>query len=958
MHMMQRTRFLLTVFLICLFPVLGTAKALSPAKVPAAGTQLCLSQGWPHEQSDLEPDPSVRYGTLENGLRYVLMPNHEPKGRVAMYLNVQSGSLHETDEQRGLAHYLEHMLFEGSTHYPPGTLIEYFQSIGMDHGADTNAHTYYDETVYKLLLPDGKEKTLNDGLVVLADYAAGALLLEEEVEKERGIIQAEKRTRDSASRRVSKKSTEQGFAGTLVAQRDIIGTDDVLKTADSALLRQYYETWYRPENMIVVAVGDTDLDLLEQLLKKHFKGLQAKTPVPPCFDFGQVATSGTEALYLFESDLGYTTVSLESVWNVAPPQPTKATAMADLIKYVAEVMMNNRLQRLVNQPESPMTRAYFSNGIFLSRLGYTSIGARTSPEHWRQTLAALNEALRQAQQFGFVAAELSQAKNEILSRLKKEVQVADSRKSKTLVSRIIRSLNDNEVFLSPEQELALFGPALEKITVAEANQVFQKMWHERRLVKVMGTTELKPEKGASPEDMILTALHKAEKAEVTAWEQGKEALFPYLPIPKKAGKVAEHKSYEDIEVERYVFANGLVLNLKKTDFEPNEIKVTAILGHGRLAETKPGQALLAEMLLPESGLGKLTKDQLKEVLAPYSAYVRFDVEQDSFQLQGRGLKTESELLFQLLYTQLYDPAFRENAFERGMERIRQTYAQMESSVEGMMHLQGERFLAGGNLRYGAVPLELLEKITVADIEQWLRPVFQESMLEISVVGDVDQQEIVGLAGRYFGGQARKDFQKVPGEEVSFPAGKSLSLPVTTQSEKGMVTVAWPTDDFWDIFRTRRLNVLASVLDDRMRKLIREELGAAYSPYAYNRPSLVDPGFGVLRSVVVVDPPQAEMVAGKLKELGEQLATGKVTKDELERALEPTLTSIRDMVRTNRYWLNSVLVQSSRHPQRLEWPKTIQTDIASIGTEEISALAAKYLQPEKAAGITLLPNKEQ
>ncbi|MCI5149391.1 MAG: insulinase family protein [Candidatus Electrothrix sp. MAN1_4] len=513
------------------------------------------------------------------------------------------------------------------------------------------------------------------------------------------------------------------------------------------------------------------------------------------------------------------------------------------------------------------------------------------------------------------------------------------------------------MFLSPKQELALLAPALEKMTLAEANQIFQEMWHARHLVKVMGTTELKPKTGTSPEELIIKALHKAEQAEVAAWKQGAEAVFPYLPLPKKAGKVTEQMTYKDIGVERYVFENGLVLNLKQTDFEPNEINVTATLGHGHLAETKPGQALLAEMLLPESGLGKLTQEQLKEVLAPYSSSIEFEVEKDSFQVQGEGLKNESELLFQLLYTQLYDPAFRENAFERGMQRLRQAYAQMESSVEGMMHLQGERFLAGGNLRYGIVPLTLLEEVTLTDIEQWLRPVFQESMLELSVVGDFDHKEIIGLAGRYFGGQVRKDAQKVRGEKISFPAGKTLLLPVTTQSKKGMVTVAWPTDDFWDISRTRRLNVLAAVLNDRMRKLIREELGAAYAQYAYNQSSRVDPSFGVLRSVVVVDPSQVDMVTDKLRELGAELIGGEVTTDELERAVEPTLTSIRDMVRTNRYWLNSVLVQSSRHPQRLKWPTTIQSDIAAITAEEISALAAKYLQPEKAAEVILVPRKE-
>jgi zinc protease len=957
MHV-QPTRFLLVFLITSFFCIPGSVISSSAKETSISSTQLCISKGWPHEQSDLKPDPSLIFGTLENGLRYVMMANDEPKGRVAMYLDVQSGSLHETEEQRGLAHYLEHMLFNGTTHHPPGSLVEYFQSIGMEHGADTNAHTFYNETVYKLLLPDAKEKTLNDGLLVLADYAGGALLLEKEVDKERGIILAEKRSRDSAFMRMSKKSAEQGLAGTLVAQRDMIGTEEVLKTADSALLRQYYERWYRPENMILVVVGDTDLSHLEKLIKKQLSGLKAKTPVPPCPDFGQVVENGTEAIYLFETDLGYTEVALESVWNIVPAQPSKAEELLDLKKYVVQVMMDNRLQQLVNQPKSPMTSADFSSGIFLRRLGYTSIDARTSPEHWQQALESLNTALRQAQEFGFNEAEFKRAKSEILSRLKKEVQVAGSRESKDLVSKIIRSLNNNEVVMSPEQELSLFEPSLEKMALAELNKNFQKMWHERRLVKVMGTTELKKENGISPEDTILKALHKAEQAEVTAWVQGKEAVFPYLPIPKKQGKVDEHISYKEIGAERYVFKNGLILNLKHTDFEPNEIKIMATLGHGKLVETKPGLALLAEMLLPESGVGGLTEEQLKEVLAPYSAHVRFQIEEDDFQFQGKGLKNESELLFQLLYTNLYDPAFREDAFQRGMQRIRQAYAQMESSVEGMMHLQGERFLAGGNLRYGAVPLEMLNKITVADIEQWLRPVFKESELEISVVGDFDQQEILGLAGVYFGGQARNSSQKVDGEQISFPSGKSLSLPVTTHSEKGMVTVAWPTDDFWDISRTRRLNVLASVLDDRMRKLIREELGAAYSPYAYNRPSLVDPGYGVLRTVVVVDPPQAEMVVDKLKQLGTELAKEKITADELERALEPTMTSIRDMVRTNRYWLESVLVQSSRHPERLEWPKTIQSDIAAITVDEISALAAKYLQSKKAAEIILLPTKKE
>jgi zinc protease len=174
----------------------------------------------------------------------------------------------------------------------------------------------------------------------------------------------------------------------------------------------------------------------------------------------------------------------------------------------------------------------------------------------------------------------------------------------------------------------------------------------------------------------------------------------------------------------------------------------------------------------------------------------------------------------------------------------------------------------------------------------------------------------------------------------------------------LLTVAWPTDDFWNISRTRRLSVLASVLDDRLRKQIREELGATYSPVVYNNSSRVDPGYGVLRSLMIVDPSRADMLSEKLKEVGAGLAADGVASEELERALEPVLTSIRDLVRTNRYWLGSVLTGSSRHPQQLEWPLTFQKDFAAITAEDISDLSAQYLQPEKSAAVVIIPEKKK
>jgi zinc protease len=430
--------------------------------------------------------------------------------------------------------------------------------------------------------------------------------------------------------------------------------------------------------------------------------------------------------------------------------------------------------------------------------------------------------------------------------------------------------------------------------------------------------------------------------------------FPYLAAADTAAEVVQHTRFSAIGVDRYLLSNGVTLNLKQTDFQPNEVNVAAAFGNGRLAEPMPGLGLFAQSVVKESGVGGLTREQLSEALAAYSSRVSFQVAEDSFQFVGKGLTSETELLFQLLSTHLQDPAFRPAAYQRAMEKMEQMYGRLVGTVEGMMQLRGERFLAGNNPRYGIVPLSDMQRFTLKEVRQWMEPILKQSDLEISVVGDFNPEQIISLAGRYFSGRRNVAHSVPKGGTVAFPSGKSLAISVDSASDRAMVTVAWPTDDFWDISRTRRLSVLASILDDRLRRQIREELGATYSPVVYNRSSRVDPGFGILRSQMIVDPAKAEMLTKKLLEVGTRLAKDKVSQNELERALEPTLTSIRDLIRSNRYWLASVLVLSSRHPQQLKWPLTIKKDFAAISVEDISTLARKYLQPNRAAQVIVRP----
>jgi len=630
----------------------------------------CISKGWPHNRSDLRPDPALHFGELGNGFRYVILHNEEPKDRVGLYLDIQAGSLEEKDSQRGYAHFLEHMLFNGSTHYPPGTLVEYFQSIGMAFGSDSNAHTNFDETVYNLLLPNGKEKNLSGGLVVMSDYARGALLLEDEVDRERGIILAEKRTRDSAGYRLYEKRMEFTLAGTRVPKRFPIGTVETINKADSASLRSFYDSWYRPENMILVVVGDVDPALAEKLIVRTFSPLTAPAAEPECFDFGRVDESVEQFMYVHEPEIGATELTISTDWNILPENDSIAAQHKEIKKYLASYLLQNRLKQLVRKVGSPLTSAQTYSGEFLQRFDYATMTASADGPAWKEGLDLLTTTLRQALELGFSSGELERAKKDIMADLEKEVQTASGRDSRKLAGNLIDAINRNDVFLSPKQEQELYGPVVASMTLKEVNRVFREMWsHGNRRIFVAGTAV--PEEGATAEESIRKVYETARNKVITPWQENHVRAFPYLFPAETVPALSEEKHLESIGVDRYIFKDGMVLNVKKTDFQPNEVQVEVHFGGGQHTEKLPGLGMLAESVVNESGVGRLTKSELEEALAGKNITVAFKVGEESFLFKGNALSGELEELFQLIQTRLIDPAFRPESYSLRQEQYSQ-----------------------------------------------------------------------------------------------------------------------------------------------------------------------------------------------------------------------------------------------------------------------------------------------
>ena len=906
----------------------------------------CLSTTWPHEQSTLEPDPSIYYGRLENGLRYVLRSNGEPRDRVAVYLNVEVGSLHEKQKERGLAHYLEHMLFNGTTNFPPGELIDYFRSIGMSFGADVNGYTTYTDTVYKLIVPEGSERGLAQALLVMRDYADGALLLEEEIERERGVILAEKTARDSARYRSRVARNSFVLRNTPFPGRQPIGDEQVLRQAGQEELRGFYKRWYRPDNMILVLVGDFDLTSTKELVARHFDSMRSKGS-PVCPEYGMTDHDGIETFYHFEPELGATDVAIETVRNKTPENDSLSLQQDNILRYMASMILNHRLEQLQESADTPFTSAAYYDTVMFDRFRITGIRASTKKENWQQSLALIDAELRKILEYGISEGELVRAQKDLRSDLENAVLSADTRSSMHLVSQIIASLDGNRVLLSPAQELDLFAPFIEAVTIEDVHQVLKDNWaDDLRLVQVIGDAE---PTNISDDDELLALYKDLRDRKIAPPGDMKIHPFPYLSAAERPHELPpESTILKDIGAQRFDFTNGLILNLKKTDFKKNQVSAALHFGDGRRSLQKKGLGMLASSVVNGSGTARLTGTQLEAALSGTSVRYGFRVAEESFVLSAKAVSGELELMLQVLHALLNDPGFRSSAYQRSMKNFESMYRRLENSVEGGSRLYLNNFFNGNARSSGLPSWEEFSALQLRDVVDWLKPYFQGAPLELTVVGDFDEEQIIGLAAKYFDPPGQRTYVVQAQPQARFPVGQQLETTVESSVDKAMVRYAWLTDDYHDIKRTRRLHVLAATLNERLRQKIREELGAAYSPSVYSVNSRIYPGYGAIYADMVVDGSLIDTVREALDEIESSFALKPLDDKELQGAQSPILTSLRDGMRTNGYWLNSVLSLSSRNGEQLLWPLSLMDDFGSISSEEINDLALRYIRSDRRA----------
>ncbi len=921
----------------------------------------------------VEKDPATVHGVLPNGFQYVLMENSTPKDRVSVHLNIFAGSVNETDEEQGVAHFLEHMLFNGSEHFKPGELIEYFQSIGMDFGADANASTSFFRTTYDLTLPKGDNQTLEDAFLVIQDYAGGALLLEGEIDRERGIILAEKRERDSVSYRTFKQELAFELPGSLLNNRLPIGTLPVLMAADQSLLKGFYDRWYRPDNMALVIVGDMDIKRTENLIKKMFSKMKPRTMLSgKTGDISWKPRKGVSAFYLYEPEAGSTEVTIERISYTSFEPETIEKLKETVLGNLADSVFQNRLSSMVRKQSANFSAASVYSGTFLHNLSIAAVKANCEPKNWGKTLGQVEKSLRQGIITGFLPQEIARAKADFISNLDTRVLQADTRKTSNLAQSILGAVNRKSLFLSPRQEQALLKPYIQSLTLEQVNQAFRKSWiNDQRLILISGNAKISETNHISANEQILDLYQKSAAQPIQEFKRFEAKSFPYLSLPEaKATIISKKENAKGLGITQVDFQNKVRLNLKNTDFKKGEFLFKVVFGQGRSSEPEslPGLSLLAEATLHESGLQSMDPDQLGDALAGKNVSIGFTINDNYFALEGSGDPKEAELIFQLIYAHLKDPGLRSQALTLAKTNYKQMYEAMERTPDGIMRIKGNRFLAKGDVRFGLLPPEKMNKITLEDIEAWLGPVFETAPVEVSVVGDFDPDRIIQYGATYLGsldarvGSAISDSRKIDEitkvnpvtRKVLFPKGERLTLTLDTKIDKGMVRIAFLTDDFWDITKTRRLSLLAKVFSERLRKTIREELGASYSPYVYNHPSLIYDGYGVMHVVVNVMPNTTDFISKKVRDIANELAQEGIEQKELDLVKKPLLNQLTVLRQTNTYWLNSVMANSVHHPERLDWANNILSDYSDITRNDLTVLAELYLKMNEDALIIIKP----
>ena len=906
-----------------------------------ASTFFVAPASWAAPQ--LAPDPAVRSGALPNGMRYMIMRNATPKGQAALRLRIGAGSMWESDDQQGLAHMLEHMAFKGSTHVGANEMVKILQRKGLAFGPDTNASTSWDETVYQLDLPETDKDTVDTGLMLMRETASEITFAPDALESERGVVLSEERMRDSPAYRAFKAKFQAQLEGQIAARRMPIGTDEVIKSAPSQRVLDFYRGTYRPENATLIVVGDFDPTEMEAKIRARFSDWAAVGPATPLPDFGIVKPRPPKSQLLIIPGAP-NTISLTYLKSYDTSPDTLERRQSETVEALVLAVLNRRLETLSRDAHPPFIRADAGDEGLVKSVRIVGAEATTSPEGWRPGLSALIREVRRLGQYGVLPDELNREIIDSRTSLANAVAGASTRKTSDLANDLAQSVNDGRVFDSPASSLALFDSAVAGLKIETVNQAAARL--------LSGAGPLLQMNAPNPidggEKALTEAFNQAMNEPVPPPAVAAKVAWPYVKFGRKPGRIASRRVLHDIGVTQIRFANGVALTVKPTTFKADEILVQVRIGSGRGAlPRRQSNTLWASQAFTLGGLKRLSQEQVERALNGRTYDVQFGVSDEALDFQGATKRTDLKVQMQALAAYVTEPGWRAEAFDRLKASMSASLPEMAATAGGVLSRDLQWLLADRDDRFRYPEDANVAKAKLADLRAFIDPQLKAGPVEITVVGDVTSEQAIAAVRDTFGALPKRAAARPKSiQTIHFPASspEPVTLKHNGRPDQALALIAWPTLGMYqDLKRARAVNVLQDIIQNRLVDEVRVAQGATYSPQGESRPSEVYPGYGVLMDFVETPPSKVDSFFAAATHITADLRDHPPTPDELARALNPRLERIIKAQQTNGYWAGR-LSGSIADPKRVDLIRSTLPDYRAVTAADVQQAAQAYLTP--------------
>lgn len=944
------------VLIALVVPVEARAPSAPRAESAAVNPQTAAAKAWNFAASDIPVDPNIIFGVLSNGMKYALLKNSTPKDSVVLRMRFDVGSFAEADDQRGLAHFLEHMAFNGSKGVPEGEMIKLLERKGLAFGADTNASTGFDETLYKLDLPNASDDLIDTGLMLMRETASELTIDPAAVDRERGIILSERRARDTYQLRSLIDQLGFQMEGMTVANRIPVGTEEVIRTAPAARIRDLYDRYYRPERATLVMVGDFDPAAIEAKIKARFTDWKGRGPAGADPDIGTIDYSRPEAAHAFIDPAIQDAVTISAFKPWVDELDTKAKRARSLAEDVGEAIVSRRLAKIALAEDSPILAGYLSDASGWKIFDQVSVGAVAKEGAWPEALALAEQELRRAMLHGFTQAEVDEQLANRRTSLKNAVAGVTTRRSTTMADVLVQAAKGDFVVVRPETSQSLFEATAPALTAEAVGAAFRKRM-DGLSAPLAYVTAKKPLEGGTA--AVLAALNASQQVAVAAPDASASIAFAYDDFGPP-GKVVSDELVEDLGIRRIRFANNVMLNIKKTDFQKERVYLSLRVDGGNLLATRddPTRVALAGSLTL-GGLEAHSLDELRTILAGKTVSSSFGSGTHAF--GGAALTSPEDFALQarLMAAYLTHPGYRADGLALIRRSLPQQYAANDATPAAVMARDAGGILANDDPRSQTPPLAKLMALDWAQLKSVVADSFDHGAIEVGVVGDIDEQAAIDAIAATFGAlpERRAVFDPRPAARIrEYATDRSeRTLIHKGPADQAELRVYWPARDDSDLGEAMRLSLLARAMQLKLTEELRERLGESYSPGAGASLSEEFPGYGHLLATSNVDYKDLATTRAAIFAIARELRDAPIDADLLDRARRPLLEAMIKSRRENSYWLNYVS-EATSEADRLDRSRNGIAEVEAATPAELQALARRYLIDDKALVIKAVSDK--